>query len=265
MADPRVLVVGAVLHRRHLLTSTVPGLRLATESRTDLGGAGALAALAAAETAAETGVEVVLVGGVGDDDPGRRCADALRVDRLRARLSHEGTTGEHLVLDVGTGVDDELLVLPDGGPADIPAAVEELAACRPGDALLVDAPTAARRPDLLRAAYDADVQLVLDLHPMLSEAFSDATALADVAVVDAAGAVAVADAAMPPASLAVHAAFGSWWDDLRHEPARILPPDPDATHRFAGALTAALAAGLDRPEAFDLAVRTATSGTPHLL
>ena len=31
MADPRVLVAGAVLRRRHLLTTTVPGLRVATE------------------------------------------------------------------------------------------------------------------------------------------------------------------------------------------------------------------------------------------
>ena len=157
-----------------------------------------------------------------------------------------------------------MLVLPDAGTVDVTEALDALTGCRPGDVLLADAPTAAVHPTLLRAAYDADVQIVLDLHPMLSEALADAAVLADVAVVDAAGAGAVADAATPPASLAVHAPFGAWWDDLRHEPAPTLAPvtDPDAPHRFAGALAAALAAGFDRPEAFDLAIRLAATPAP---
>lgn len=267
MADPRVLVAGTVLRRRHLLTSTAPGLRVAEEEPGDLAGAGALAALAAASTGAETRVEVVLVARVGDDDLGRAAARLLGDAHVQPRLTTSGTSGEHLVLDGGTGATEEILVLPRAGVVDLDAALAELAACRPGDVLLADAPTAAADPALLRAAYDADVQIVLDLHPMLSESLGDAAALADVAVVDAAGAGAVADATAPPASLAVHAVFGSWWDDLRHEPAPTGAPvapaapvaDPDAPHRFSGALAAALAAGFDRPEAFDLAVRAATT------
>ncbi|MDO5627207.1 MAG: hypothetical protein Q4G43_02690 [Mobilicoccus sp.] len=263
MADPRVVVAGATLLGRALPVSGIPGFRVAERDDRFLAGAGPLVAAAALATRATTGVHVELVTSVGNDDAGRWCLselvgrgiDLASVDRL-------GSSGEHLEISAttGDGVTTDVVLIP--GPLPEEAAVEiALARCAPGDVLVVDAALLATAPRFLDVAYDRDCQIVADLHPVLPRAL-DAAVMEriDVAVVDAPGAGAVADAAMPPSSLAVHTGpAGAWWDDLRHEGLGARASS-DGTHAFAGGLAAALAAGLDRPEAFALAVQSSALG-----
>lgn len=276
------------------MTSSAPGCRLAVESRDELGGAGALAALAAAEARTDAPAAVTLVGRVGEDPAGHRCRADFDHPRLETALTWRGGTDELLVLDPSDGASELVWVRRDEGahglevissgagagprstdsPGELEVALEQLARCRPGDVLLLDVLVLGRCRGLVQAAYDADVQVVLDLDPPFSVNHEE-MALVDVAVVDGAGAMAIADAAWTPRSLAVHAgSLGVWWDELRVEGAGDDVDEArdaeggtengvvgragrhhDAVHRFAGTLAAALATGMDRPEAFDLAAQ----------
>lgn len=262
MAESRVVVAGLALRGRRLLATGAAGSRIVSSEQQVLAGAGAIAAVAAAGTTSSTGVHVDLVARVGADEAGTWClAELIGRGVDVARITRWGTTGEYLVIEAPTGEEDVVLV---PGEVDADGVGAALADCRPGDVLLVDSSVIVRHPEIVEDAYDADLQVIADLRPVLPGALdADVVARLDVVVVDAAGAGAVADAFAPPASLAVYAGgLGSWWDDLRHEPEetsslRPVAPSDDGVHRFAGALAAALAGGLDRPEAFSLALTAA--------
>lgn len=133
--------------------------------------------------------------------------------------------------------------------------------CHAGDVLLIDGLVLAACPGLLEAAFEADLQIVGDLRPfpVFSPGFGALIERLDVAVVDPDGAGLLADSVtMPISTLVLAGAGGAWWDGLELQPpldpwapAVILSSPENAHHAFCGALAAALAAGVDRPEALD--------------
>lgn len=262
MADPRVVVAGVTLRGRRLQAQGAAACRIVTAESQALAGAGAVAAVAA--TAGASPVLVSLVSRVGADEAGTWClAELIGHGVDVSRVSRWGSTGERIVVESDTRDEDVVLVPGEVEGDGIPVALRD---CRPGDVLLVDACVLARHPEVVEIAYDADVQVVADLCPVVGGSLDpEVTQRVDVAIIDPAGAGALADAAvLPPPSLAVFGGpLGSWWDDLRYEPAArgvtagARLPLEEGVHRFAGALAAALACGEDRPEAFATALSVA--------
>lgn len=255
-----MVVAGVALRGRRFTSTDVAGCRIATTEDHFLAGAGAIAAVAAAGTSRTTGVHVDLVSRVGQDEAGTwTLAELIGRGVDISRLSRLGATGESLVVESASAATEVILV---PGLIDADGVAPALDSCRAGDVLLLDACVLAQHPETVEHAYDADLQVVADLSPVLPGSLDGGVVeRIDVAVVDAAGAGVLADSANPPASTAVYAGgLGSWWDDLRY-----LPPGPgagpspadDGVHRLAGALAAGLAAGMDRPEAFTYAVAVA--------
>lgn len=255
-----MVVAGVTLRGRRLTSTDVAGCRIATTEEHFLAGAGAIAAVAAAGTSRTTGVHVDLVSRVGQDEAGTwTLAELIGRGVDISRLSRTGATGECLVVDSASETTEVILV---PGLVDADGVGSVLDSCRAGDVLLLDACVLAQYPEAVEHAYDADLQVVADLSPVLPGSLEAGVAdRIDVAVVDAAGAGVLADSAHPLASTAVYAGGGgSWWDEMRYlppEPGEGTSPDDDGVHRFAGALAAALAAGMDRPEAFAYGVAVA--------
>ncbi|WP_168582167.1 hypothetical protein [Gephyromycinifex aptenodytis] len=263
---------------------------VSSEQRT-LGGAAALGAAAAARAGARTTLSAVC-GDDADGLWCLSCLDSAGVD-TSAVLSVPGPTMERLLrwspnaqqtlderlladslLESYPEPEEETIIRPGIVPMspqdlDSPLAQEwltqarnALAECQPGDVLLIEGLMLGVGRSLLEAAYDADLQIVGDLRPFPALTASTLVERLDVAVVDPDGAGLLADSPAAPASTLILAgAGGAWWDGLQVQPpldpwapATILAAPEPAHHAFCGALAAALAAGVDRPEALDTAL-----------
>lgn len=252
----RVVVVGSLnvdlvarVERLPRAGETVPAAGLQRLA----GGKGANQALAARAA----GARVVLVGAVGQDEPGRAYAARLS-DRgvdARLQLAPPGIpTGTAFVL-VDEAGENCIVVVP--GANDY--ATAELPDLRPGDVLLaqLEVPLGTVATAVRRAA-DLGARVVLNAAPYAALS-ADVVACADPLVVNEVEAAALADSGLVPGSLLVtFGAAGAQWDDLRVEATAV--PDGEvvdttgAGDAFCGALAAALAGGADRRVALDAAV-----------
>lgn len=260
MADRRVVVAGVVLRERRLQSVGLDAGLYVYDEHHVLTGAGALAAASAAAGARVEqvqGVAVELVARVGTDDAGTWCLSELIGRGVDVSgVVRDGVTGEQLYLQTSTGRGEHVLI---PGAVDTSGIASALQRCSPGDVFVVDGVTASRHPRVVEDAYHQDMQVVLDLAPVLPGVLTaELEQWVDVVVVDPAGAGCLADSATTPSSVAVYGGpHGCWWDELRvpalaGDGRSAVTWDP-GVHDFSGALAVGLASGLDRPDALALA------------
>lgn len=212
------------------------------------GGKGGNQALAAAEA----GARVVLVGAVGDDEPGAAYLARLRgrgIDVEAVRVVEGQPTGQAWIV-VDDDAENSIVVIA-GANAHVAAELPDLG---PGDVLLaqleVPVPVVARA---VRAAHGRGARVVINAAPYAALPH-DVAALADPLVVNEHEAMQLADSDVVPTSLLVtFGGAGSSWDGVRHDGTPVAGEDvvdtTGAGDAFCGALAAALADGADRSEA----------------
>ncbi len=261
----RVLVVGAlnVDHVARVERIPRPGETvLATEPVTRLaGGKGANQAVAAAEA----GAQVVMVGAVGDDEPGRAYTVRLAGRGIFPRLAiAHGTPTGAAYISVDDAGENTIVVAP-GANAHARADVGDLTA---DDVLLcqLEVPLEVVA-QAVRRAVAVGARVVINAAPY-AVLPPDVVAAADPLVVNEHEASALADSGSLPGSLLVtFGAAGASWDGERVDgipvPAQDVLDTTGAGDAFCGALAAALARGADRSTAMAYAVRAGAAAVQH--
>jgi len=231
------------------------------------GGKGANQAVAASAA----GATVVLVGSVGSDEAGSAYLTRLSahgIDTSSIRVAPGCPTGHALVAVDDAGENTVVVV----AGANAVTTVQDLAALESvtaGDVVLLqlevplEVVIAAARRSSARGA-----RVILNLSPYAAVP-PDVVALADPLVVNEHEALLLADSEAMPVSLVVtFGAAGAAWDgDRRTGPVVERPDVRDTTgagDAFCGALSAALAAGAGRREAFQLALVAGADAVRHL-
>ncbi|MBW3085658.1 Ribokinase [Austwickia sp. TVS 96-490-7B] len=264
----RVVVAGALaveetVRVEHASASSMQ--RRAHRESLDVGGAGAWAAVAAADVGART----CCLGEVGTDPVGaalRRQLARADVDVSSVMLRPELTSRiVRTVADPPVTASDDVLVLPGAGVGCPPGeavyrrARDTMSTCEPGDVLVWDWSWPGGSSLWASFAADLDLQVVALLSPYPTWTELDLS-WTDVVVVDEAGMAALADAGHLPGSVCtVVGQQGLSWDGM------VVPaPRTDlslVSQRYhailAGAMAASLARGDDRPAAVDQAWATA--------
>jgi ribokinase len=231
------------------------------------GGKGANQAVAAAAA----GAEVVMVGRVGSDEAGSAYVVrllALGVDVAAIRVEPECPTG-HALITVDEAGENSIVVVAGANGA---LTVDDLAVLDtvgPGDVVVLQleipwlvVATVARR------ASTRGARVVLNLAPYAALP-PDVIALADPLVVNEHEALLLADSEAMPASLVVtFGAAGAAWDGDRLTGPVVEELDvldtTGAGDAFCGALSAALAAGVDRRNALQAALAAGSDAVKHL-
>ncbi len=208
-----------------------------------------------AVAAAEAGASVVMIGAVGDDEPGRAYSVRLSSRGAYPRLAvkHGHWTGMAQVTLADTG-DNTIVVLP-GANELARADVNDITAA---DVLLcsleIPVPVVV---DAVRVAVAAGARVVINAAPY-AVLPPDVLAAADPLIVNEHEAMALADSGLLPGSLVVtFGAAGAQWDDLRVDGIPVDPADVVDTTGAGDAFCGALAASLCRGDARDLAMRWA--------
>lgn len=211
------------------------------------GGKGANQAMAARRA----GAQVTMVGAVGADEAGAAYVRRLEAHGIEADVARlpDAPTGSALIT-VDEAGENTIVVVPGANALldtrDVPIG--------PGDVLLatleVPVETVAH---VARRAHHAGARVVINLSPY-AVLPHDVVALADPVVVNETEMSLLADSDLIPTSLVVtFGAAGAAWNGTQVDGIRV--PDDEvvdtvgAGDAFAGALAAALAAGLDREEA----------------
>ena len=210
-----------------------------------------------AVAAAAAGAQVVMVGAVGDDEPGRAYTVRLSARGIFPRLA--------IAFGVPTGtayvwVDEEgenAIVVAPGANAHVRAAVSDLT---PDDLLLcqLEVPVEVVE-EAVHTAAAAGARVVINAAPY-AVLPPDVLALADPLIVNEHEAGLLADSGeMPPSLLVTFGAAGAIWDGERVDgipvPAQEVLDTTGAGDAFCGALAAALVRGDDRATALRWAVR----------
>lgn len=218
-----------------------------------------------AVAAAAAGGQVVMVGAVGDDEPGRAYTVRLSARGIFPRLA--------IAFGVPTGtayvwVDEEgenSIVVAPGANAHARAEVGDLT---PGDVLLcqLEVPLDVVA-DAARTAARLGARVVINAAPYAALP-DDVLALADPLVVNEVEAGLLADSGAVPRSLLVTlGAAGASWDGERVDgipvPAAEVLDTTGAGDAFCGALAARLAKGADRRSALSWAVRAGADAVRH--
>lgn len=231
------------------------------------GGKGANQAVAAAAA----GAEVVMVGCVGDDEPGRaylRRLTALGVDIAGVRLDPTEATG-HALITVDYHGENSIVVVP-GANARLPmaAVTEAVETLTAGDVLLLqlEIPTDLVVQAARRARY-VGARVVLNMAPY-APLPADVVAAADPVVVNEHEALQLADADQVADSLVVtFGAAGAAWGGRQQSGPAVAPNDvidtTGAGDAFCGALAAALAGGEDRGVALTAALAAGAAAVRH--
>ena len=221
------------------------------------GGKGGNQALAAAEA----GAHVVLVGAVGDDEPGAAYLSRLRgrgIDVDAVRVVDRQPTGQAWIV-VDDDAENSIVVIA-GANAHVTAELPELG---PGDVLLaqleVPVPVVARAA---RAAHSGGARVVINAAPYAALPH-DVAALADPLVVNEHEAMQLADSDVVPRSLLVtFGGAGSSWDGVRHDGTPVAAEDvvdtTGAGDTFVGILASSLDEGLPVTTALERACRGAS-------
>lgn len=221
------------------------------------GGKGANQAVAAAAA----GVEVAMVGCVGDDEGGAAYRDRLAIrgiDVDGVRVVPGVPTGTALIQVAAEG-ENSIVVVPGANHSLDEREVAAVDGLGPGDVLVaqLEIPLPVVCVAVRRAAARG-ARVVLNLSPYTALP-PDVVALADPLVANEHEMQALAESGSQPGSLVV--TFGSngvTWDGVTLPAVTVDPADvvdtTGAGDAFCGALAAALARGLDREEALELAL-----------
>ena len=271
----RVVVLGSLNQDLHLDVARHPGPgETVTSGDLDrrFGGKGANQALAAARA----GAHVLVVGRVGDDEPGRAYRERLEglgVDVSRLRTDADAPTGTAVVVTDAEG-ENTIVVAPGAngrvGEEDLDA-LDDLG---PDDVLLtlLEVP-----PDVVaaaaRLAAGRGARVVVNLAPY-APLPADVLASCDPVVVNEhehallldglAGETGGAGAAEPVSLLVTTGAGGSRWGDehVPAEPADVVDTT-GAGDAYCGALAAALCSGAERRAAMVAATAAAAACVGH--
>ncbi len=252
----RVLVLGSLnvdlVTRVERLPRPGETVLVSAPTRRLAGGKGGNQAVAAAEA----GARVVMVGAVGDDEPGRAYTVRLSGRGIYPRLAvaHGQSTGIALVTVDDTG--ENAIVVDPGANSQARADVEDLT---PADVLLCQLEVPVEVVcTAVRQAAERGARVVLNAAPFAALPH-DVLAAADPLVVNEHEAAALADSGLIPGSLLVtFGAAGASWDGQRVDgipvPAEEVLDTTGAGDAFCGALAASLARGDDRVTALRYAV-----------
>ena len=261
----RVLVVGSLN-----VDLVVPVERLPAPGETVLatggvsryaGGKGGNQAIAAAET----GARVVMIGAVGDDEPGRAYSVRLSSRGVYPRLAvmHGQWTGMAQITREDSG--EVTIIVQPGANLSARADVNDITA---GDVLLcqLEIPLPVVTEAVTKAAA-AGARVVINASPY-AVLPAEVIAVADPLVVNEHEALALADSGVLPKSLLVtFGAAGAQWDGLRVD--GIPVPEEDvldttgAGDAFCGALAASLARGDSREMAMKWAMHAGANAVPR--
>jgi ribokinase len=220
------------------------------------GGKGANQAVAAAAA----GAAVAMVGCVGSDADGaayRRRLTGLGIDVTGLRTVDVPTGTAFIAVDEAG--ENSIVVVPGANGEVVKADVDALDV-GPGDVLLVQleipVPTVCRA---IRRADHVGARVILNIAPYAAVP-GDVVALADPVVANEHEAALLAQSGAVPRSLLVtFGAQGASWDGM-NVPAEVVPSEEvvdttGAGDAFCGALAAALAEGLSKEDALDVALQ----------
>ena len=209
-----------------------------------------------AVAAAEAGARVAMVGCVGGDDDGLRYLARLQargIDTAGVRIVEGESTGQAWVTVDGEG-ENAIVVVPGANGSVGAADLGTLDRLGEGDVLLMQLEVPLRVvADAARRAQGRGARVVVNAAPYAALPH-DVAALADPVVVNEHEALALADSGIVPGSLLVtFGGEGCSWDGVEFPGAPVEAPQvldtTGAGDAFCGALAAALAEGVDRPEA----------------
>lgn len=228
------------------------------------GGKGANQAVAARAQ----GVEVLMVGAVGDDDAGRASLNRLHPMGIKLhveRIPHV-PTGHALIFSDGRT--NAIAVLPGANAKIGPRPLDQVKGLGPGDVLLTQLETPAERvAQAARHAHERGARVIVNAAPYV-ELPDDVCAMADPLILRADDEDAFAARRVEPISLLVlRGAAGLDWDGRRFSgevvPAEDVVDTVGASDALIGTLAAQLAKGADRPTAARLALQKAADNVRH--
>jgi ribokinase len=220
-----------------------------------------------AVAAAAAGADVIMAGAVGDDEGGRAYLSRLAargIDVSAVRTVTGAVTGQAWVT-VDAGGENAIVVIP-GANAEV--SPPDLSSVGAGDVVLLQLEVPLTTVALtVRAAHARGARVVVNAAPYAALP-PDVAALADPLVVNEHEALLLADSGVMPGSVLVtFGAAGCQWDGDRFD---AVPVDAEevvdttgAGDAFCGALAAALAAGLDRPQAVGRAASAGALAVRH--
>lgn len=263
----RVIVLGSInvdLETR-IDTYPAPGEKVVGHSLSRFaGGKGANQAVAARAR----GVDVEMVGAVGDDDAGRACLNRLyaRGIKLHVERIPQVPTGHALVLSDGRT--NAIVLIPGANTRVGARALDPVRGLSSDDLLLTQLETPVERvAEAVRFAAERGVRVVLNAAPW-APLPDDVIELADPLVVRSDDVAALEAGTARPRSLVVlRGKDGLVWDGVEYGAA--LVPDVEvvdtigATDALIGTLAASLAQGADRATSATLALDAAADSVRH--
>lgn len=222
------------------------------------GGKGANQALAARAQ----GVDVVMVGAVGDDDAGRASLNRLHARGIKLEVERVPRTPTGHAIVLTDGHSNAIAVVPGANAAVDARALRNIRSLGGDDILLTQLETpAATVAEAVRYAKRYGVRVVLNLAPF-SVLPSDVIAMADPLIIPAADLEAFrATGAVPVSLVVLRGKEGVEWDGVLH-PGPIVP-DADvvdtigASDALIGTLVGALARGASNAAAARLGLEAA--------
>jgi len=230
------------------------------------GGKGANQAVAAAGA----GAEVVMVGCIGDDEPGRAYAARLEARGIRPALTvvDDAPTGHAIVTVDGSG-ENAIVVVPGANAhltADHLGPLDDVGS---GDVVLLQLEVPLTTvAEAARRAHGRGARVVLNCAPYAALPH-DVVALADPLVVNESEAALLADSPAVPTSLLVtFGGAGSVWEGERVYaptlPEGLVADTTGAGDAYCGALAAALAFGAGRQDALRAATDAGTAAVQRV-